>query len=172
MQLRLIQLSLVLQVFGHKLVDNFILTFVQKSVKSERINKVITIDPEGIMNVCITLHGNLSSSCQGISIKTANVNLMVALQVKSRGPKSLGFILTGPRTSVTTFVPKHIVEAAIFHRLRDRLDLLVALVEVESGDQRRQKDWSSEDHEDIWTKVVHRPTLRSCHLMSHAAGRA
>lgn len=69
-------ISLLLQVFGHKIMDNFILMLVHKSVRSERINKVITFHPEGNMNVCITFLGNLSSSCQGISNKTTNVDLM------------------------------------------------------------------------------------------------
>lgn len=50
-------------------MENVILMVGQKSVKSERINKVITFHPEGIMNVCITLHGNLSSNAKEFQSK-------------------------------------------------------------------------------------------------------
>lgn len=46
-----------------------------------RINKVI-IYPPGTLNACSRFHSNPSNICQNISLKTENVNLMVALQTR------------------------------------------------------------------------------------------
>ena len=51
-------------------------------------HQVITIHPEVDMNICTTFHANLSNSCQSISPKSKNVNLMVAIQEMSEDCQS------------------------------------------------------------------------------------
>lgn len=46
---------------------------------NQGINKVITIVPEGKINVWTSFYYNLSDSCQDISQQNTNVNLLVAL---------------------------------------------------------------------------------------------
>ncbi len=50
--------------------------------------KVITVHPEVNINVWTTFHGNPSKSCWDISLKTTNVNLMVAPEEKSEDHQS------------------------------------------------------------------------------------
>lgn len=52
-------------------------------MKSQEMTNVIAAHPEGIINVRSDFRRNPSDSCWGISIKTTNVNLMVALEGKS-----------------------------------------------------------------------------------------
>ncbi len=51
-------------------------------------NLVITIHPVGNMNVWTKFHGNPSNSCGEILLKTTKINLMVALEEKSKDPQS------------------------------------------------------------------------------------
>ncbi len=44
---------------------------------------MITIYPEGAIDVCTKFHGNPSNICLDISLKTTNVNLMAVLEKKS-----------------------------------------------------------------------------------------
>ncbi len=46
------------------------------------------IHPEGDMNASTKSYGNPSNSCSKISLKTSNVNLMVALEEKSEDHQS------------------------------------------------------------------------------------
>ncbi len=69
-------MPLVLQIFGHKVLNNFYL------MKSQRIIKVITILPEWDINACAKCRDNPSNSRE-ISLKAKNVNLMVTQAEKS-----------------------------------------------------------------------------------------
>ncbi len=44
---------------------------------------LITVHPDGNVNVGNKFHGNPFSCCQDISLKTTNVNLMVVLEERS-----------------------------------------------------------------------------------------
>ncbi len=50
--------------------------------------KVIRIDPLGSLNICNKFHGNPSNTFQDISLWTTNVNVMLALQEKSKDHQS------------------------------------------------------------------------------------
>ncbi len=68
-------------------------------MKSEEITKLITIHPDGNTNMSTRFHGNPSSSCRDISLRTTNVNLMVALKEKSSSKRihHLGIINVGTK---------------------------------------------------------------------------
>lgn len=58
-------------------------------MKSQRIPKVIVINPEGNMNVCTNLNASPSKGPSDISLQTTHVNLMVAIvEKKSEDHKS------------------------------------------------------------------------------------
>lgn len=63
-------------------------------MKSEGITDVFKVHPD--MKVCTKFLSNPSNSFRDISLKTTNVNLIVALEEMSEDPKSLGFVLWGP----------------------------------------------------------------------------
>lgn len=70
-------------------------------MRSLVITKVITIHPVGDMNVHTTSDGNLSNSCQDMSLKTTNVNAMVVVEgTASELPKTVEFIVCEPSMSV------------------------------------------------------------------------
>lgn len=52
------------------------------------------------INVCTKFEGNPSNSCQGISIKTTNINLIAALDEKCQ--RIIKFNMTHPVGSVNT----------------------------------------------------------------------
>lgn len=60
--------------------------------KSQRLIIVLTIYPEGDLNVCTNIHDHLSNGCWAISVWTKSVSVMSALE-----EMSLGLILWGPR---------------------------------------------------------------------------
>ncbi len=76
--IRLRGTSLVLQVFGHKHIN--MLTWWWRYMKSQRIIRVITVPPEGNMNVWTTLHHNPYNSCWDISVWT-NITITKAASV-------------------------------------------------------------------------------------------
>lgn len=47
------------------------------------MDEVIKIHPKGNRNVCTTFHGNPPNICHGLSLRTTDVDVMVALEVKS-----------------------------------------------------------------------------------------
>ena len=74
-------MSLDLLVFGHKAKYwtnwNFDLMV---ALDGNGVTKVITVNPEGGLNVCRKFHCNPSNSCWDILFKTTNVNLVVVLE--------------------------------------------------------------------------------------------
>ncbi len=60
---------------GFRTNSNFDLTMVIEGKKVIKILKILTVN----MNLCNKFHGNPSSSCPDISLKTTNVNLIVVL---------------------------------------------------------------------------------------------
>ncbi len=86
------------------------LTWRWRSRKTQRITEVITVHPEGNMNVWTTFHHNPYKGSD-ISLRTTNVNL---LAVKSGSPKSAGFILWGPWMSEQNFMTIRPIAVEVF----------------------------------------------------------
>lgn len=72
--------------------------------------------PEGDIKVGTNFHSNPSNTCWDISLKTANVNLMVVLEKKKSSLET---------TSVQNLVPIHPGVGKIFYRIPENFDLLV-----------------------------------------------
>ncbi len=118
-QLRLMGMS-VLQVFSHKPKYWTNWNFDQMMALDEKLND--TVHPEGTMNVFTIFHSNPFKSCQDISLKAKNVNLIVELEEKSeKSPKLLRVILLDPWMSVQNFITIHPVAVEIFQRRPDEV---------------------------------------------------
>ncbi len=65
----------------HKKEETNQIKLVEMKKTENKSNK--DIHPEGNMNVCTKFYGNPALICRGISLKTTNVSLMMALEERS-----------------------------------------------------------------------------------------
>lgn len=78
------------------------------------MTRVIAHHLVGKVKVCISFHNNTSKSCLDISCKTANVNLMVALEERSQSHQCHGFTLRRPYMFSQNFKAVHPIVIDIF----------------------------------------------------------